>query len=174
MNAAVIRRGTQTGISCFELLGSVIIIVVLGSVLLHRLVRYQEIARNAVIEMTVSNMRSGLRLRVAELTMAERGSEITQLVGQNPVQWLEAPPANYRGQLAGTGAVGIGPDSWYYDTDQRVLVYVFVKDSEFLETNSKQRTLKISVTATKLEHAIAGGPIALGQGVALTTRVGDY
>lgn len=173
MIAAVIRRGTQTGISRFELLGSVTIILVLVSVLLHRLVRYQEIARTAVMEMTVSNMRSGLRLRVAELMMADRATEIAQLVGQNPVTWLDSPPANYGGDLTTTEAVGTGQDRWYYDIDQKVLVYVFPYDGQFLETNTKRRTLKVDVMATQAARSEGGGPMSVAQGVALTTRVSE-
>lgn len=173
MNAAVVRRGTQTGISRFELLGSVIIIVVLGSVLLHRLARYQEIARNAVVEMTVNNMRSGLHLRVAELMMADRATNIAQLVEQNPVQWLDSLPTNYGGDLATAEAIGIGPDRWYYDIDRKVLVYVFPYDGQFPGTNSKRRTLKVYVTVTQAAAFEGGGSMSVAQGVALTTRVSE-
>jgi Tfp pilus assembly major pilin PilA len=184
MSAALTRRAalagrpgvlarTQTGITRLELMGSLIIIAVLAVILLHRLVRYQEIARTAVMEMTVSNMRSGLRLRVAELMMADRGAEIGRLVGQNPVQWLDAPPQNYRGQRASMEAVGLEADTWYYDTDRRVLVYVLPQGSGFLETNNRRRTLKVNVTAAKPGQVLADGSMSAGQGVALTTRVSE-
>lgn len=163
--------GRQVGFGRFELLFSVVIIGVLAVVLMERLTRYQEIAKNAVMEMTVSNLRSGLRLRVAELIMADRAAEIGRLAGQNPVQWLAAPPANYRGQLTQADAVGLAVDSWYFDPDRKSLVYVLPKSEKFLETHTARHTLMVQATANSRSAAGANAPLSLSQGVALTTHV---
>ena len=81
--------GGARGFTRFEWLGTVLVIGVLVTALLHYLARYQDIARTAVMEMTVVNMRSGLRLRVAELMIADRNAEIGALVHENPIGWLE-------------------------------------------------------------------------------------
>ena len=162
--------GCRAGFSRFELLASVVIIGVLAVVLLERMTRYQEIARTAVMEMTVSNLRSGLRLRVAELIMADRSAEIARLAGQNPVQWLQAPPANYRGQLTQADAVGLAADSWYFDPERQSLVYVLPRSGRFLETNNHRHTLTIKATIISTTQSGNVAPVSISQGVALTTR----
>ena len=84
----------QRGFTIFELVVVMVIASVLAIILLNRLWYYQEVAEKAAMEMTVMNMRSGLRLRIADLMMQGRMNEMAQLVQENPINWLETLPAN--------------------------------------------------------------------------------
>ena len=70
----------QRGFTIFELVVVIVIASVLAIILLNRLWYYQEIAEKTAMEMTVMNMRSGLRLRIAELMMRDKMSEAGQLM----------------------------------------------------------------------------------------------
>ena len=161
------RPARQTGITRFELLNSIFIICVLAVVLLHQLLRYQDLAKTAVMEMTVTNMRSGLRLRVAELMMANRSDEISKLVGQNPVQWLQAPPSNYRGIAAIADRRTLQRESWYFDPERHELFHLLPSSNNLLETNVASKTLIVKVTAVNQAMQSVSGTVA--QGVALTS-----
>ena len=72
----------------FELVVVIVITSVIVITLLNRFLYYQEMAEKSVMEMTVMNMRSGLRLRIAELIMQDRMSEAGRLLQENPITWL--------------------------------------------------------------------------------------
>ena len=103
-----------------ELLVAVILIAIFTAVLIERLTRYQEYAEKAVMEATIANMRSGLRVRMAELMISGSLAQLQDVRQENPIGWLEAPPANYLGAIAAARA---SAGSWYFDRDAGQLVY---------------------------------------------------
>jgi hypothetical protein len=79
----------------------------------------QEQAERTVMEATVRNMNSGLRMEVATRIINGREATIGELVGANPVQWLENPPAGY----SGTCQQELVRGGWCFDTVDREIVY---------------------------------------------------
>ena len=57
----------------------------------------QEQAERTVMEATVRNMDSGARMEAAMRSIRGQESSIGELIGSNPVQWLENPPVGYSG-----------------------------------------------------------------------------
>ena len=160
------KLGRQAGISLFESIALVVVAGVLIIVLLQQLVHYQAMAKSAVMEMTVENMRSGLRLRVAELMIANRNAEMADLLQQNPVTWLDAPPANYLGQLQQPDRAKLPLDSWYFDLGQHELVYLFPTNNMAWRSPAgapvSVRSLHIRVTARRQANGATGGSVAEG------------
>lgn len=159
-HASQISKACQVkGFSRFELLVSVILIGVLTAVLLDYSLRYQERAEKAVMEATAINIRSGLRLRVAELMMQDRMREIGNLIGENPVNWLEKPPANYMGSVDSSSRISLPEGSWYFDASRRELIYL-PRLSRFFKTDAAgEKAVRFRVTSKKkLQHA--GGNIS--------------
>jgi len=115
------------GFTLFELIVVIVIVGVLAAVALHRLTVYQELAEKTAMESTLSIIKTGLQIRLAELIIANRQREATQLEKGNPMQWLAEKPANYGGVYRQPAERG----KWYYDEGQRELVYV-VNNGEFL------------------------------------------
>jgi len=111
-------------ISLFEFLIAAGVISVIAVLLLDRLLIYQEYAERTAMELTVVNMRSGLRLHMAELMTQDRLHELGKLINENPVRWLETPPPNYLGELAHPVAKTLEQGNWYFDTTRRELVYL--------------------------------------------------
>lgn len=111
------------GASRLELLIVLALIGIVAAVLLERLTRYQEYAEKTVMEATVVNMRSGLRVRVAELMIGGRMAQMGGLLQENPISWLAAPPANYGGLLHRPDRQPPLPGHWYFDAARQQLVY---------------------------------------------------
>lgn len=111
------------GISKYEFLIQVVIAGILAAFLLERFQYYQEYAEKSVMESTVINMRSGMRLRIAALMMDNKPEEIGALLKENPVSWLDRPPANYLGVLERGDQIAKDRYGWYFDAVNNELVY---------------------------------------------------
>lgn len=118
-----VDSGKQNGFTLFELIVFIIIASILASILLDRLNRYQEMAEKTVMEITVMNLRSGLRLQVAELMMQDKMGEAGNLLDQNPINWLEKVPAGYMGERRSVKLEDMPLGSWCYDRKMKELIY---------------------------------------------------
>ena len=108
----------QTGLTWLEFSVVASVLAVLAGSLLTALLYYEELAEATVVQLTIQNIRSGLRYQIADRLVAGRTSEIGQLLGANPVSWLERPPDGYVG-IVRTGSVRSLPaGSWFYDIDR--------------------------------------------------------
>ncbi len=76
------------------------------------------------MEATIANMRSGLRVRVAELMIGGQMARMGDLLQENPITWLAAPPANYAGALPQADDGQPVPGHWYFDAARQQLVYL--------------------------------------------------
>jgi len=135
-----------------ELIVVIVIISVLATVAMHRLTVYQELAEKTAMESTLSIIKTGLQIRLAELIIANRQREAKQLETDNPMQWLVEKPANYGGAYHQPAEGG----NWYYDEGQRELVYV-VHTGEFLTTEAtdgeKQLRFRVELLKGYVETA---------------------
>ncbi len=156
----------QSGITRFELVVRVVLASILATILLERLLRYQEYAERTAMEITVMNMRSGLRLRVAELMMQDRMGEAGNLLNQNPIEWLAMPPPNYRGPLPNSKRISSG--NWYFDTERREIVYFPYHDRLFEPGPDGEHAVRLHVTAVRRSQKKADGVVARVEGITLT------
>lgn len=95
------------------------IIVLLAAVLLNALQYVQEKVERTVMESTVRNMASGLKMEISARVIHGQVASFRELIGANPVQWLENPPQGYTG-ICGPQRV---PGEWCYDGATREMVY---------------------------------------------------
>lgn len=131
-------RIAARGFSLLELAVVVIVLGVVASMLLSRLRFYQEAAEKANVETTIGAVKSALRSRMASLLVEGRAQEYVQLAQQNPLDWLDVMPPNYVGKLPLPGGAGVPPGSWYFDPEDRMLVYM-VKNGNYFEPDSMGR-----------------------------------
>ena len=143
----------QNGFTLLELAVAIITIGILASIFLNRMQRYQEFVEKTVVEATVANIRSGLRLRVAELIMQDRMNEMGSLSRENPMSWLEAPPSNYVGQLAQAQDQRTPPGSWYFDQGRHELVYLLDRSRYFHPGRDGQKAIRFRVIASTRKQA---------------------
>ena len=165
-------RCRQPGASRFELLVCVALIGVFMAVFLERALYYQEYAEKMAMDMTVENMRTGLRYRVADLMLANRMSQISTLADENPMDWLADKPDNYFGERASATA----PHSdgmWYFDRQKRELVYTVNNRRHFLPSVNRDFTVRFRAMRLKTPVAL-GGSGATGEVWVRLALVSDY
>ncbi|HEX4984432.1 MAG TPA: hypothetical protein VFV71_00040 [Burkholderiales bacterium] len=156
------RRRRQRGWSQLELVVSLALLAIFLAVFLERFQYYQEAAEKAALDMTVANMRTGLRYKVADLIMNDRVSEIPTLADENPVTWLQAPPENYLGEFDGPPQESPA-GKWYFDRKTRQLVYTVNKRRHFVPPPGGDFSVRYRaerVQAAAGASAPAGGPRA--------------
>lgn len=128
----------QRGFSLLELAVVAVVWVVVFGVFLERLTFYQEAAEHARFESELQIFKTGLQLRMAELISKNREKEARQLEIENPLRWLDKPPASFSGEYPERPQSG----NWYYDSFNRELVYV-INQSRFLKMQDTRQPLQL-------------------------------
>ena len=114
----------QTGLTWLEFSVVASLLAVLAGSLLTALLYYEELAEATVVQLTIENIRSGLRYQIADRLVAGRTPEIGQLLGANPVSWLERSPDGYVGIVRTDSVRSLPAGSWFYDVDRGEIGYV--------------------------------------------------
>lgn len=149
--------GREHGFSLLEFFIAAGVISVIAVLLLERVLSYQEYAEKAAMELTVVNMRSGLRLRVAELMTQDRLHEAGKLVNENPVRFLETPPPNYLGELARPVPKTLAQGNWYFDTTTRELVYLPQGNRFFMAPwRDRKEVMRFQVISVRQAQGMGG------------------
>jgi prepilin-type N-terminal cleavage/methylation domain-containing protein len=131
----------QAGFSLFEFVAAIAIVGVFGGVLLQRMLYLQEYAEMAAMDLTVANMRTGLRYKTGDFLLRDKMSEIATLADENPIDWLQNPPENYLGEF------DLQPDEdlrgkWYFDKTRRELVYMVNNKRHFVPSSGQDYALR--------------------------------
>lgn len=158
----------HAGFTLFELLGIILLVSVLSLLLYDRFLGYQALAEKTSMEMTVINMRSGLRWQVAELMIEGKADKMAGLLNENPIKWLAAPPPNYIGAFQNPEQHAIPRNAWYFDTRRHELIYKPGRKSIFTTDAAHAAVLRFRVTAVMAPSAIGAGSGAKIQGITLT------
>ncbi|MEX0958098.1 MAG: hypothetical protein WDZ63_02310 [Burkholderiales bacterium] len=142
----------QRGASRVELAVVVVVFGALATVFLERMLYYQEYAEVVAMEMTVANLRTGLRYRVAELLLEDKVSKIPTLAESNPMDWMDPAPENYIGELD-TSPEDEPRGKWYFDHGRRELVYTannrrFFSPSVYRDFSVRFRVMRIGERET--------------------------
>jgi prepilin-type N-terminal cleavage/methylation domain-containing protein len=131
-----VKRGRSRRIPGFSLLELVVVIVlisVLLSVAIERLLVLQARAEHSTAEQLLGSLRSGLTIRVAELIATGRVAEVASLAGSNPMERLAERPDNYLGELFGADPLALRAGYWYFDSRDRLLIYL-VDNAEYFRS----------------------------------------
>ena len=115
--------GGQRGINRLEFAVCVAVIGLAATVLLGAALYYEELGEKTEVDLTILNIRAGLRYQVADRMINGGMNELAALEGSNPVRWLERPPRNYVGQRRSADPEGIDGGQWCFDPDRRELHY---------------------------------------------------
>ncbi len=152
------------GFTLIELIVVIALVSVLAVTALDRLFYYQERAEKAVMDATLAAVKMGLRIRLAELTVTNKQNVAAELERENPMRWLDEPPANYAGEYRAPGARG----TWYFATQARQLVYV-PNNTSYLrwEQPEGERELRFQVKLRYDEMETAGGKSKSPAGIAI-------
>ena len=143
MNANPAR---QSGRFRRDMVVSIAIIAALCAVLMERLTYYEEYAEKTVTELTITNMRTGLNLRKAEMMMNFAQGQPVEVLGENPMVWLPAPVPNYSGEFAGQAPTQAGDGIWYFDRGARELAYRPNRMRHFVPGPDGVREVRVKVS----------------------------
>lgn len=152
------RRPRPAGFSLLELALVVIVVSVLATVAMGRFLYYQERAEKAAMESTLALVRMGLQMRLAELIVTNRQALAVQLARENPMQWLDPPPAVYRGEYSVSAKSGY----WYYAAAGHELVYL-PTSTAYLDTGQAGlQQLRFRVVLRFEKNAVVAQSAAIG------------
>ena len=126
MRLHVIRapRFAQQGYSLLELCVVLTLVVVLGGGWFAALLYYQELAEKTAVELTVLNVRSGMRFAIADGMINGRSAQGGDILQANPMGWLEKPPPDYLGEVPASAVASLPSGSWFFDAERREFGYL--------------------------------------------------
>lgn len=137
---------TPVGRVRYDLMVAATIIVVLFIALVERLFYYEEYAEKTVTELTITNMRTGLNLRKAEMLASFVQGQPVEVLGENPMVWLPAPAPNYSGEFQGHAPEQAGDGIWYFDRGARELAYRPNRMRHFVPGPDGEREIRVKVS----------------------------
>ncbi len=114
----------RRGFSLLEMCVAIAIISAFAGALLSTALYYQELAEKTTVDLTLLNMRSGVRYQIADKMIQGREAELEQVLGSNPVRWLDQPPPGYVGEIRDEATASLDAGAWFFDTGRRELGYV--------------------------------------------------
>ena len=138
-------KRAQRGFTLLELIIVITIVSILATVLLNRLLDYQERAEKVAMEQTAGILRSALHLQVVDLIARNRMSDIPKLVEENPITWLAEKPHNYQGEYFDPPPGQLDAGNWYYDLKARQLVYLVDRGRHFLPDPTGRKAVRYEV-----------------------------
>lgn len=101
----------------------IIIISLLVYVALDRLLRLQVEAEKAAVEQVLGSLNSALALQIAEHIAQDRIPQLKKFIATNPMDLLASTPPAYLDITATTDIQQLPAASWYFDSQEKVLVY---------------------------------------------------
>ncbi|MCS3904483.1 type II secretory pathway pseudopilin PulG [Methylohalomonas lacus] len=151
---SLFARWSDHRLSRLELVFVVIVLLVLVSMFLNYMLVMMARAERSMVESSIINMNSALRVQALHALANNGGSEIENFRHANPVALLEreidwdqleakdsarvatlvrarnsALLPNYAGELTTEAGMELDPGSWYFDTEKDALVYL-VRNAE--------------------------------------------
>lgn len=138
---AKLKGFKMQGFSRFELMIVIAVFVILTATLLNRLPYLQELAEKKAMELTVKNMRTGLHHQLIAAAIDASKKNATNILDVNPINWLQAPPNNYHGEVTTSSTLEILPGHWYFDSQEKHLVYRLNLSDHFVSTDDNVNKL---------------------------------
>ena len=155
-------RCFAAGFTLFELIVVICVAGVIAVIATDRFLYLEERAEKAAMERVLAGIKMGLQIRMAEMLMTNQQPRVAVLETENPLHWLQEPPANYAGEYAAPAK----PGYWYYAAPEHALAYL-PNNSAYLDTGqSGSKELWFRIAIRYETSAVTGGRIPAGIGLA--------
>lgn len=117
-------RRMAPGFSLLELVVVIVIISLLLVIAISRLLALRVDAERVVMAQVLGTIQSGIGIKVADNIVKQDIAGLRFLEGSNPMDRLAQLPSNYLGELEGVDPATLEDGNWYFDKQERVLVYL--------------------------------------------------
>jgi prepilin-type N-terminal cleavage/methylation domain-containing protein len=141
-------NGRQQGFTLIELIVVVCIVVILIGTLLNRVSYYQEQAEKVAMQQVAGALQSALTMEYGSLMTHGQGSRVSELVTENPMDWLSRKPENYSGEFYAPTSGSVAPGNWVFDLKSRDLVYVVDRGEHFTPGRDGNKWVRYHVRLT--------------------------
>lgn len=122
---------SSKGFTLIELVIVISIIGFLASMLMSRVLFYQEMAEKAAMQQVVGALQSAMVIQYGHGMVQGTGAWVNAINTENPMEWLSQKPINYAGEFKSVKPASIEPGNWAFDLHTHELVYV-PKHTEYL------------------------------------------
>ncbi|MDQ9170230.1 type II secretion system protein [Oxalobacteraceae bacterium R-40] len=154
-----------------EVLIAVTVVGIFAAVLLNRLSYYQEKAEKANMELTISSIRSALRMRLAGMMIQGATKRYGEVAEDNPMDWLEHKPGNYGGLLTASRNLKEIKGNWFYDPASKSLIYWVKHGDHFRPDSANEKKVRLKIVlihengdpASAEANRVAGARIMLAE-----------
>lgn len=126
-------NNNQLGFTLLELVVVIVVISILGLFAIDRIFALRVAAEQASVKQLVGTIKSALGLEVARLALDGNMSAVAKLDKSNPLLLLSQLPHNYIGEKKNSKNI-IQPGVWYFDKNQKALVYNITYSENFKTT----------------------------------------
>lgn len=124
----------ERGFSLLELVVVIVIVSVLAVFAIDRLLALRFEAERVGVQSVVGALKSGLYIEFAGLAARGQFDRAAAAAGSNPMLTLADKPDSYAGEFHGADPALFAPGTWYYDSRDRVLVYVVRFPEQFVSS----------------------------------------
>ena len=138
----------QEGFTLIELVVVISIVVILIGALLNRVWYYQEQAEKTAMEQVVGSLQSALTMEYGSLMARGKASMVSELLVENPMDWLQRKPENYSGEFYAPTPRSVAPGHWVFDLRSRELIYVVNRGEHFTPGPDGYKWVRYHVSLT--------------------------
>lgn len=160
-------RDSTRGFTLFEFAATSAVSSILVVILMHRLWIYQEEAERIAMRAVLANLGTAVRTQTLALYLKGREGEVAALAGQNPMDWLAAKPANYRGEFSAPSLENIEGNSWFFDKSNKKLAYLLRERNFFYQKGLKPTYFHVELIRLPTSPARPSGTPKTIDGVVL-------
>ncbi len=137
----------QHGFTLFELIVVVLLVGVFMSFAIDRMLRIQVDAERVSVQQTIAALKGAVNLQVADIIVKQGLNSVTALENTNPINYLQEPPYNYLGLKSDQEVAYYPLASWYYDPQQKMLVYKVKNTGYFSNSLPGMSRIRLKVVA---------------------------
>ena len=145
--ASFILHNKQHGFSLFELVVVVLLVGVFMTFAIDRMLRIQIDAERVSVQHVIASLKSAVNLQAAESVVSKGLSSIRTFENTNPMNYLQELPYNYSGLKSDLGVANYPLASWYYDSQQDILVYKVKNTNYFASSLPGTPRIRLKVEA---------------------------
>lgn len=135
----------QHGASRLELCSAGVLLAILSGLLLNCLIRYRGESEQVAAKQLIGSLRTALAVQSAKVISTTGEAGLLALAHQNPMTWLQRPPANYLGEYYSPNKAALPAGNWYFDRATRALVYLPVVEKSFSVQIQKVLMFKVEL-----------------------------